>query len=79
MFGLGNKKYEHFCATGKLVYQSMTELGAKPLVERGDGNDDEDIDTDFDNWKTKLLSAIDASGLLTEREVKNRPSSLVKP
>ena len=69
VFGLGNKKYEHFCAAGKLAYQCMLDLGAKPIVERGDGNDGEDIDADFDGWKTGLLSAIDASGLLTRRGV----------
>ncbi|CAL5225849.1 g8632 [Coccomyxa viridis] len=67
VFGLGNKKYEHFCAAGKLAYQCMLDLGAKPVVERGDGNDGEDIDSDFDTWKKSLLSAIDASGLLTKR------------
>ena len=69
VFGLGNKKYEHFCAAGKLAYQCMLDLGAKPVVERGDGNDGEDIDSDFDTWKKSLLSAIDASGLLTKRGV----------
>ncbi len=70
MFGLGNKKYEHFCATGKLAYKCMMELGARPIVGRGDGNDDEDIDTDFEDWKANLLSAIDASNLLTRRVVR---------
>ena len=73
MFGLGNKKYEHFCAAGKLAYQCMLDLGAKPIVERGDGNDGEDIDADFDAWKTSLLSAIGASGLLTRRGVRPIP------
>ena len=70
VFGLGNKKYEHFCATGKLIHQCMMDLGARPLVSRGDGNDDEDIDTDFDTWKASLLSAIDDSHLLKRRMVR---------
>lgn len=48
----------------------MMELGARPIVGRGDGNDDEDIDTDFDDWKANLLSAIAASNLLTRRVVR---------
>ena len=48
----------------------MMKLGAKPIVERGDGNDDQDIDTDFEDWKANLLSAIDASNLLTRRVVR---------
>ncbi|CAL5223872.1 g6461 [Coccomyxa viridis] len=67
VFALGSKKYEHFCAAGKLAYQCMIDLGARPVVERGDGNDDEDMDADFEAWKASLLSAIDASGLLTTR------------
>ena len=65
VFGLGNRKYEHFCATGKLVHRCMLKLGANPIVERGDGNDDDDIDTDFDVWKTKLYSALDAEDMVS--------------
>ena len=64
IFGLGNKQYEHFCAVGKRVYDAMTTLGATAVVERGEGDDDEDIDADFDSWKEKLLVALDTNSAL---------------
>lgn len=64
IFGLGNKQYEHFCAVGKRVYDAMTTLGATAVVERGEGDDDEDIDADFDSWKEKLLVALDTNSVL---------------
>ena len=64
IFGLGNKQYEHFCAVGKRVYDAMNTLGATAVVERGEGDDDEDIDADFDSWKEKLLAALDSNSAL---------------
>ena len=64
IFGLGNKQYEHFCAVGKAVSDAMITLGATPVVERGEGDDDEDIDADFDRWKDKLLAALDSKSSL---------------
>jgi len=50
VFGLGNKQYEHFNAIGKKAYANMEALGARPLLRRGDGDDDGCIDDDFDQW-----------------------------
>lgn len=59
VFGLGNKQYEHFNAVGKRVHQAMESLGAHGLCRRGDGDDDDSIDDDFDKWCTELLAALD--------------------
>ena len=64
VFGLGNKQYEHFCAVGKRVHRAMTSLGATSVVRRGDGDDDDDIEGDFDGWKSELLSSLAGSPLL---------------
>ena len=64
VFGLGNKQYEHFCAVGKRVHRAMTSLGATPVVRRGDGDDDDDIEGDFEAWKAELLTALAGSPLL---------------
>ncbi len=61
---MGNKQYEHYCAVGKRVYAAMVSLGATPVVERGDGDDDEDIDADFETWKGKLIAALDKNDLI---------------
>ena len=69
VFGLGNKQYEHFCAVGKRVHKAMCALGASALVRRGDGDDDEDIETDFDSWRSELYDALDKADLLAKSTV----------
>jgi NADPH-ferrihemoprotein reductase len=69
VFGLGNKQYEHFCAVGKRVYKALCNLGATPLVRRGDGDDDEDIEADFEAWRTELYAALDKSDVLAKSVV----------
>jgi NADPH-ferrihemoprotein reductase len=59
VFGLGNKQYEHYCAVGKKVHKCMKELGATPIVERGDGDDDDCIDDDYDRWCASLIKALE--------------------
>ena len=70
VFGLGNKQYEHFCAVGHKVHAAMEQLGAQPVVRRGDGDDDVDIDADFEGWRTELYSSLDESSLLEKKEVR---------
>lgn len=48
----------------------MEQLGAQPVVRRGDGDDDVDIDADFESWRTELYSSLDASSLLDQKEVR---------
>ena len=40
MFGLGNKTYEQYNAVARYVEKKLLELGAKPVFERGEGDDD---------------------------------------
>ncbi len=60
VFGLGNKQYEHFNAMGKKAYKALGALGARPLVRRGDGDDDVCIDDDFDKWSAELMQALES-------------------
>lgn len=60
---------------GKRVFDSMTTLGATPVLERGEGDDDEDIDADFEAWKEKLLTALDSHSSLC----KTAPRKVLKP
>jgi len=60
VFGLGNKQYEHFNAVGKRMHKNMEALGATAVCERGDGDDDDNIDEDFEKWCTSLFEALDA-------------------
>eukprot|EP00197_Chlamydomonas_leiostraca_P012125 CAMPEP_0202864656 /NCGR_PEP_ID=MMETSP1391-20130828/4809_1 /ASSEMBLY_ACC=CAM_ASM_000867 /TAXON_ID=1034604 /ORGANISM="Chlamydomonas leiostraca, Strain SAG 11-49" /LENGTH=667 /DNA_ID=CAMNT_0049544423 /DNA_START=66 /DNA_END=2069 /DNA_ORIENTATION=- len=58
VFGLGNKQYEHFNAMGKKAFKALQALGGKPLVRRGDGDDDGCIDDDWDKWCGELFPAL---------------------
>jgi NADPH-ferrihemoprotein reductase len=60
VFGLGNKQYEHFNAVGKRMHTNMEALGAAAVCRRGDGDDDDSIDDDFEKWCTELFAALDA-------------------
>lgn len=55
VFGLGNKQYEHFNAMGKLVDNAMDMLGGKRIIPLGIGDDDDDLEGDFETWKEKRL------------------------
>ena len=64
VFALGNRQYEHFCAMGKKVQKCMLELGASPLLSMGTGDDDDDIDRDFDEWSSEFFHALKSSDVL---------------
>lgn len=68
VFGLGNRQYEHFCAMGKRLQKDMLALGAAPIAKLGEGDDDGDIDEDFEAWSTDLFTAIDSQNILTAGE-----------
>ncbi len=70
VFGLGNKQYEHFCEVGKRVHQALEQWGGRPVAPVGVGDDDEDIDADFETWRTKLYDALDMSSLLSNSKVR---------
>lgn len=78
VFGLGNRQYEHFAVVGRKVHSSMLALGATAVVARGDGDDDADIDEDFDEWRGLLIKALQGSPLLAAK-VYRKHSSLLPP
>lgn len=58
VFGLGNKTYENYNTMGKIVDKKLAELGSTRLFERGEGDDDGDIENDFVTWKEMFWSAV---------------------
>ena len=54
VFGLGNRQYEHYNAMGKFFDSSIEKLGGKRIVPLGLGDDDNDLEGDFETWKEQL-------------------------
>jgi len=55
VFGLGNKQYDHFNAMGKFFDKSLGEVGGNRIVEVVLGDDDCDLEGDFENWKDNMV------------------------
>ncbi|KAJ2454254.1 hypothetical protein EV183_001620 [Coemansia sp. RSA 2336] len=58
MFGLGNNTYEQFNHHARVVDRRLLSLGASRVGERGEGDDDTDIEEDFSRWKEATLPLI---------------------
>ncbi|KAJ2328586.1 hypothetical protein IWW51_001115 [Coemansia sp. RSA 2702] len=58
MFGLGNNTYERFNHHARVVDGRLQALGATRVGERGEGDDDADIEEDFARWKEATLPLI---------------------
>lgn len=58
VFGLGNKQYEHFNRVGKLTDRKLQDLGASRVFDYGEGDDDANLEEDFDHWKAKMWAAL---------------------
>mmetsp|Transcript_1048 Transcript_1048/g.1493 ORF Transcript_1048/g.1493 Transcript_1048/m.1493 type:complete len:684 (-) Transcript_1048:78-2129(-) len=55
VFGLGNTDYEHYNAMGKFMDNILPKFGAKRVVNIGLGDDNEDIEGDFQTWKDETF------------------------
>jgi len=55
VFGCGNSEYAHYNAMAKLVYEALGCCGAKAICEMGLGDDNEDTERDFIQWKDSVL------------------------
>ena len=58
VFGLGNRQYEHFNAMGKFFDQSLSRLGGNRILPLGVGDDDADLELDFENWKEQMWASL---------------------
>lgn len=58
MFGLGNKTYEQYNAVARYVDKKLQDLGAKPVFERGEGDDDCSLEEDFNKWKKRMWGPV---------------------
>jgi len=58
VFGLGNKTYENYNTMGKYFDKRLSQLGGSRLLDLGLGDDDGNIEEDFNSWKENFWSAI---------------------
>ena len=55
VFGLGNTQYDHYNATGKFMDRALTVAGAQRILPLGLGDDNTDLEADFETWKDQQL------------------------
>ncbi|KAI9224332.1 hypothetical protein BC828DRAFT_343944 [Blastocladiella britannica] len=60
VFGLGNKTYEQFNAMARKIDKWCTALGGVRVGPRGEGDDDENMEEDFAQWRDELWPAVAA-------------------
>ncbi|CAM9666581.1 unnamed protein product [Laminaria digitata] len=63
VFGLGNKQYEHYNFMGKSTDEGLEKLGAQRMFEYGEGDDDDQLEEDFEAWREKMwMSLVETFG-----------------
>ncbi|KXJ28988.1 NADPH--cytochrome P450 reductase [Exaiptasia diaphana] len=77
VFGLGNKTYEHYNSMGRFVDKKLEEMGAKRVFERGEGDDDGNIEEDFVRWREDFWPEVLKFYNINVRDIKRRLSSCI--
>lgn len=55
VMGLGNRQYVNFNSVGKAMDKQLEIMGATRIYERGEGDDDQNIEEDFEQWQENGL------------------------
>ena len=61
-FALGNRQYEHYCYMGRWMDARLVGYGATRLCALGEGDDDDNLEADFEKWKAILWEALCPGG-----------------
>jgi NADPH-ferrihemoprotein reductase len=72
VFGLGNREYELFNAMGKFFDSSLEQLGGSRIYELGLGDDNDDLEADFEKWKDGLWKALQQRYIGDNTSIHNR-------
>ncbi len=61
MFGLGKSRAypERYQIVGRNLDMQLEKLGAKRFFEKGEGDDDKDVEEDFIHWKEGLWKTLE--------------------
>ncbi|CAE7541428.1 Por [Symbiodinium natans] len=84
VMGCGNRQYVHFNQSARIADQRLECLGAERVYERGEGDDDQNIEEDFEQWREnglwpalrKALGLSGADHLKDEQAVESAESVL---
>ena len=55
---------------GNKVHNALVQLGGSAVVDVGEGDDDEDIEADFEGWKAQLYESLNNSFLVSKSKVR---------
>nr|CCC53435.1 putative p450 reductase [Trypanosoma vivax Y486] len=58
VFGLGDRQYRTFCQEGVVVDRRLAELGAQRVYGLGCGDASQDIEEEFDRWRSDLWPVV---------------------
>ncbi|CAN0472112.1 unnamed protein product, partial [Laminaria digitata] len=58
VFGLGNKQYERYNRVGRTTNERLEKLGAQRMFEYGEGDDNEELEEDFESWREEMWHAM---------------------
>jgi NADPH-ferrihemoprotein reductase len=58
VFGLGNRQYDHYNAMGIFFDEAFDRLGGNRITKIGMGDDDNDLEADFETWKDNLWTQL---------------------
>jgi NADPH-ferrihemoprotein reductase len=58
VFGLGNRQYEQYNAMGSFFDEAFEKLGGTRILPIGMGDDDADLEGDFESWKDRLWARL---------------------
>ena len=61
VFGLGNKTYAYYNEVARKIDVRLTELGARRLGERGEGDDDKSMEEDYLAWKDGMWESFSST------------------
>jgi NADPH-ferrihemoprotein reductase len=76
VFGLANRQYDNFNSMGKLFDHALNRVGAKRILALGTGDDDDDLENDFETWKdTHLWPTLKKKYLADVSVLKQRPAA----
>jgi len=81
VMGLGNRQYVNFNSCGRVADKELERMGAVRVYDRGEGDDDQNIEEDFEQWRCGGLwpALRSAMGAGRETEAAGEQSVLEAP